>query len=118
MPCPALPRFSIHTLRTFIINIITLSVFIAFRRNRRRNPDIPAGPWPAGADAPFVQIIVPARNEANTMPGLLTSLLAQSYPAGRWSVLVVDDGSEDGTAGEAERVAAHFARTTGTQAPL
>ena len=41
-------------------------------------------------------ILVPARNEAELLPLTLPSLLAQDYP-GRFSVVVVDDRSDDGT---------------------
>ena len=46
-------------------------------------------------------VIVPARNEADVLEACLKSLLAQSEPgfalAGDWELLVVDDGSTDGT---------------------
>lgn len=45
---------------------------------------------------PPVVAIIPARNEAETLPRCLASLLAQSYP-GDFSIVVVDDQSEDGT---------------------
>ncbi|MHC0431746.1 glycosyltransferase [Streptomyces sp. O3] len=49
----------------------------------------PAG-WPS------VCVIVPARDEAAVLPESLPSLLAQDYP-GRAEVVLVDDGSSDGT---------------------
>jgi hopene-associated glycosyltransferase HpnB len=51
-------------------------------------------PWPA------VAAIVPARNEAATIRRTTASLLGQDYP-GPLRVLIVDDGSGDGTAAEA-----------------
>lgn len=45
---------------------------------------------------PPVAIVVPARDEAAVLPAALPSLLAQDYP-GRAEVLLVDDGSSDGT---------------------
>ena len=50
------------------------------------------GPPPDGA----VTIVVPARNEAARLPGLLQDL-AHERPAGS-RVIVVDDHSDDGTA--------------------
>jgi hopene-associated glycosyltransferase HpnB len=44
-----------------------------------------------------VTAVIPARNEADTLPVCLPSLLRQDYQ-GRFSVLVVDDDSTDGTA--------------------
>ncbi|MEU6444074.1 glycosyltransferase [Streptomyces sp. NPDC047046] len=45
---------------------------------------------------PSVAIVVPARDEAEVLPLSLPSLLAQEYP-GRAEVVLVDDGSTDGT---------------------
>ena len=56
--------------------------------------------------APFVSIIVPARDEAGTLPALLGSLQRLTYPGG-YEVIVVDDASADGTG---EVAAAHGAR--------
>ena len=49
---------------------------------------------PAGA--PDVDVVVPARDEAEGIGAALASLLAQDY-AGRLRVVLVDDGSADGT---------------------
>jgi hopene-associated glycosyltransferase HpnB len=57
--------------------------------------DEPAPPEPAAW--PAVCVVVPARNERETLPRSLPALLAQDYP-GEWRVLVVDDRSADGTA--------------------
>jgi hopene-associated glycosyltransferase HpnB len=43
-----------------------------------------------------VAIVVPARDEAGSIGACLTSLLQQNY-AGRFRVILVDDGSTDGT---------------------
>jgi cellulose synthase/poly-beta-1,6-N-acetylglucosamine synthase-like glycosyltransferase len=47
---------------------------------------------------PAVTIIIPARNEAQWIGGLLDAILAQSYPSDKLQVIVVDDHSEDNTA--------------------
>ena len=60
--------------------------------------------WQAGpvltarvpASAPPVVIVVPARDEAEVIARTLRSLLAQDYP-GPFRVILVDDGSTDGT---------------------
>jgi chlorobactene glucosyltransferase len=49
-------------------------------------------------DAPFVTVIVPARDEETNIGRCLRSLLAQDYPRDRFSILVVDDHSADATA--------------------
>jgi hopene-associated glycosyltransferase HpnB len=69
--------------------------------------------WLPATDAeparwPDVVAIVPARNEAEMLPATLPALLAQDYP-GALSVIVVDDGSSDGT-GE---LAARLGRASG-----
>jgi hopene-associated glycosyltransferase HpnB len=53
---------------------------------------------------PSIDIIVPARNEANVLPRSLSSLLAQDYP-GMWRVFLVDDHSTDGTGALAQKLA-------------
>jgi hopene-associated glycosyltransferase HpnB len=77
----------------------------------------PARPWdarPVGEDErappdppawPSLVAIVPARNEAATLPLTLPALLRQEYP-GDFHVVLVDDRSTDGTAEAARREAA------------
>src|SRR6516165_9594171 len=57
---------------------------------------------------PDVVAVVPARNEAEMLPVTLPALLGQEYP-GSLAVIVVDDGSSDGTG----QVAARIAGTSG-----
>ena len=52
---------------------------------------------PALSTWPAVTAIVPARNEAETIAQTITSLTQQNYP-GKFSIIVVDDHSEDATA--------------------
>jgi hopene-associated glycosyltransferase HpnB len=59
------------------------------------------------ADRPAVAAIVPARNEVDVIGRTIGSLLRQTYP-GRFSVVLVDDQSTDGTA-DAARAAAREA---------
>ena len=51
---------------------------------------------------PRVVAVVPARNEAAAIRQSLTSLVQQNYP-GQFSIIIVDDHSEDGTAHIAQR---------------
>ncbi|WP_236244617.1 glycosyltransferase [Streptomyces sp. CC210A] len=53
---------------------------------------------------PDVTVVVPARDEAEVLPLSLPSLLAQDYP-GRADVVLVDDGSTDGTGSAARAIA-------------
>jgi hopene-associated glycosyltransferase HpnB len=59
--------------------------------------------WPA------VAAVIPARNEADMLPVTLPALLGQDYP-GALSAVLVDDGSTDGTAGVATKLAAEAGR--------
>ena len=53
---------------------------------------------------PRVVAVVPARNEGVTVSQALLSLLKQDYPGG-FSIIIVDDHSEDGTVAVAQKVA-------------
>jgi len=73
-----------------------------FWRTKKLNADHaavePPNEWPA------VVAVVPARNEAQTIAQVVTALLAQDYP-GRFSIVLVDDHSEDTTAAIARKAA-------------
>lgn len=48
---------------------------------------------------PSVTVLVPVRNEAGGIVACVESLIAQEYPRNKYEILVVDDHSEDDTAG-------------------
>jgi hopene-associated glycosyltransferase HpnB len=54
---------------------------------------------------PSVTVVIPARNEAESIAQTVDCLLRQDYP-GQLNVVVVDDQSDDGTAGLARTAAA------------
>ena len=56
---------------------------------------------------PKVAIIVPCWNEETTVAGTVESLLALDYPADKLSLILVNDGSADGTGAAIDRFAAH-----------
>jgi hopene-associated glycosyltransferase HpnB len=69
-----------------------------FWRTDQRLPDAPTpDSWPA------VAVVVPARDESDVLPASLPGLLAQDYP-GPARVILVDDGSADGTGELAEKL--------------
>lgn len=67
------------------------------RRALRRAPPRLTG------DAPFVTVVVPARDEATVIEACLSGIFASDYPADRYEVIVVDDLSEDDTPALVER---------------
>lgn len=56
----------------------------------------------APAKDPFVSVVVAVRNEEDNIPGLLQSLLRQSYR--NYEVIIVDDNSADSTKSLAEKI--------------
>jgi hyaluronan synthase len=54
-------------------------------------------PVPDRGHRPTVSIIVPAFNEEDGIVGTIRSCFASDYPADRFEVIVVNDGSTDGT---------------------
>ncbi len=70
-----------------------------WRTDVRLPPRRVPGHWPS------VCVVVPARDEAAVLPASLPSLLAQDYP-GRAEIVLVDDGSTDGTGELARDLAA------------
>jgi hopene-associated glycosyltransferase HpnB len=106
-----------------ILAVLSLAVWVylvAFRGRFWRceqRLDLDAPPPPAAW--PEIVAVVPARDEADVIERSLSSLLEQDYP-GAFSVVLVDDGSGDGTGDIARRLgAAHRngARLTVVQAP-
>jgi hopene-associated glycosyltransferase HpnB len=80
------------------LSLLTLAIWIYMILGRGmfwwpREEKVPPPP----ARWPRVTAIVPARNEAESVGRAVTSLLNQDYP-GEFSIALVDDHSEDGTA--------------------
>lgn len=71
-----------------------------FWRTRER-----LAPAPAPAEWPEVAVLVPARNEAAQVGHVVAAHMASTYP-GRFTLILVDDGSDDGTAEVARAAAA------------
>ncbi|MCU0619397.1 MAG: glycosyltransferase, partial [Gemmatimonadaceae bacterium] len=85
-----------------LLALLGLAVLQRRRAARTRRTDGPA---------PSVTVVVPAYNEARVIGRTITSLLAQRY-AGPLDVIVVDDGSPDGTGDVVARDFAHEPRVT------
>ncbi len=80
----------------------------------RMRPDIQAGTL--RVPAPSVTAVVPARNEADVVGRSMGSLAAQEYP-GEFHVVLVDDASQDGTAGIALQAAPQLLVVTARPLP-
>ncbi len=89
--CGVVLSFGVALLGLLVVN---LAVLPRLRRFPPLTPDL----------APLVSILVPARDEAANIEACVRGLLAQSYPA--FELIVLDDGSGDGTAAILAEVAA------------
>jgi len=80
---------------------------------------------------PYVSVIIPTFNRSRLLEQTVDTFLAQDYPADRWELLLVDNGSSDDTPELMQRLqaghprirsmseprkGAHFARNTGALA--
>ena len=82
------------------VYIAAALIFLIGLRRRKRRADAHA--------FPFVSVVIAARNEAGYIGDCLEGLAGQSYPADRYEVLVVDDGSTDETAQIVARYAVEY----------
>jgi cellulose synthase/poly-beta-1,6-N-acetylglucosamine synthase-like glycosyltransferase len=108
--------FLLVTASALIVARLFLLVGFAAAHKRRFGRAPPAGklagvrlragaPYPQADPgyAPGVSVVVPAYNEAAGIAATVRSMTASSYP-GQVEVVVVDDGSSDGTAGIVSRL--------------
>ena len=88
----------------FVVPVIVLfvgrAVLVAATASRHAAGQV--GPAPDGWSPPPVSIVVPAYNEAAGIAACVRSLAASRYP--HFDVVVVDDGSTDGTGDIVERL--------------
>lgn len=84
----------------FVALYFEVFLFISFfeKRPSKKNSALPAR-------YPSVSILVPCFNEERTLASTIDSLLALKYPKEKLEIVVIDDGSRDGTAAIAEAYA-------------
>lgn len=75
---------------------VALLVLLAVRRRKRERER-------SGAEMPRVSVVIPAYNEEKVIGATIQALLASDYEA--LEIVVVDDGSTDGTFAEARAIA-------------
>ncbi len=100
--------------------LIWLYLLLGHGRFWQSGPELPPA-RAIPAPLPTVAIVVPARDEAECIAATLRSLLAQDY-AGPFHIILVDDGSTDGTGAIARSLAAqpahpHLTVQTGSPRP-
>src|SRR6202012_6067554 len=74
--------------------------------NQRNTVPILAVAQAMPGEAPFVTVVIPARDEAANIGRCLAGVLTQTYPESRLDVIVVDDQSADDTFAIAAAIAA------------
>ena len=77
-------------------------IYLLFRRSGFWRADQRLKDAPIPNNWPEIVAVIPARNEAETIGEVAAAHLACDYP-GRFSIILVDDGSTDGTADIARR---------------
>jgi cellulose synthase/poly-beta-1,6-N-acetylglucosamine synthase-like glycosyltransferase len=89
-----------------ILLIIIILLFIAYATliiyYRQSWKAIPEFQPPASAPSTKISVIIPARNEENTIGELLQALNEQTYPKELLEIIVIDDHSTDDTAAVAQ----------------
>jgi len=72
----------------YLLIVITMMLGVRFSRMRDLRDR---------EDRPFVSVLVPARDEENTLRACLESLAEQTYPGDRYEIILVNDHSTDAT---------------------
>ncbi len=85
---------------------LLLALLTQWRQRRRRWPDL------ADHDLPYVSVVLAAYNEANVIARTLAVLRDSDYPASRYEVVAVNDGSTDNTAEILDICALEWSRLT------
>ncbi len=82
-------NYGIAFFKLFVVNVFIL-IFLEHRDHYKERPK-------DTGKRPMVSIIIPAYNEGLYIANCLKTVLALDYPADKLDIIVVDDGSKDGT---------------------
>lgn len=74
------------------------------------SPDLPSEPYTVTTNGPTVTVVMPVRDRERVVTNAIASVLAQQYS--NWQLVVVDDGSTDGTVESVVRAADGDPRVT------
>jgi biofilm PGA synthesis N-glycosyltransferase PgaC len=77
----------------FLALYITVFYVLVYIQNRNRMGEVPKN----HGYEPKISVIVPAFNEEKNIGKCIDSLLSADYPKEKLEIIVIDDGSEDGT---------------------
>ncbi len=83
--------YPLFLFQAYALAQIFRDLFYLSRRHSRRAPDLPDD------DLPAVSLIIAAYNEEEALPARISNLGLIDYPAEKLEVLIVSDGSTDGT---------------------
>ena len=87
------------TLIWFMLGYQCLLFFLGHRYYRQMRLGLrKAPPEVSDAELPAVSILVPCHNEDKVIAHTIRKLLALEYPEGKLEILIINDGSTDGTA--------------------
>src|SRR3990170_7813814 len=89
----AVVLFVLYVWSLYNIPILAVGLKRLLKTNRKEVPV-----KPCGKKLPTFSIIVPAKDEERVVGRLLNSLLKLDYPSEKKDIVVVEDGSTDGTA--------------------
>lgn len=98
-PYKSSPARKCYRLRMIAVLSLLIWLYLVFAHGKfwSSGPELQSA---TSAEIPAVDVIVPARDEAETIGPVIASLVAQEY-AGDFRVTLVDDNSTDGTAAAA-----------------
>ncbi|MCB2407888.1 glycosyltransferase [Hymenobacter lucidus] len=84
-------------LALLVLPALYAALMVTLRRAWQQLPTVASAATPTGTK-PLFSVLVAARNEAHSLPHLLTDLCRQSLESGTFEVIIVDDHSTDATA--------------------